>query len=125
MNKDEISFHQSRRAFVIIKDVGIILAKEESPLSHIDLLKSCGIAKDIAEGILDKNPRGYFKDNKLVLYKGEFIPLTEEDIGVVKAFFNDLKGIFAFNEQTRFFNGLKVDPKIVGWPPLYEISLST
>lgn len=113
MQINALNFHQNRRAFVIIPNVGIIWAEKGSSLSHIEILAAVGIPEDKRNIIIEKFPRGYFYNNTLVFYQGlevkegECWQLSKENIPYVRAVFSDIRKILPLNAETKVFLGVR------------------
>lgn len=128
MNEEVINYHKQRRPFVIIPDVGIIVAHSGQPFAHIELLTNCCIEANKAKEIIETCPRGYFLDNKLVMYQGENVAegecweLKPENFVFVRSFYADLRRIFNFNAKTKVFLGVKRGKIGEIWPVIDEVN---
>ena len=71
MNEAIIDYHERRRPFVIIPEIGIIFSRFGNAFAHNELLQNCGFSEERVHEIIENFPRGYFLDNRLVIYQGE------------------------------------------------------
>lgn len=71
MNEAIIDYHERRRPFVIIPEIGIIFSRSGNAFAHNELLQNCGFSEERVHEIIENFPRGYFLDNRLVVYQGE------------------------------------------------------
>ena len=83
MNEEQ-KFHISRLAFMIIEDKIIYLSN--SKLSHIEWYKSLNYDLDKFDMIV----RGYYRDGKIVFYKGDF-EYDEEVIQNARKYGNEIR----------------------------------
>ena len=76
----EADFHRRRKAFVLLADAGILLARDGFAGSHADLLKQAGFVESQARLIIESQPRGYALDGNVYFYQGaDFAPLDDEN----------------------------------------------
>lgn len=74
-------------------------------------------------------PRGYFLNNKLVIYQlddvaeGEYWELKPENYFYVRKYFPDLKRIFHLNAKTKFFLGVIRGKEGDIWPTINEVDV--
>lgn len=116
-------YHSTRKAFIIIEKIGIILMKDGSKLSHVDALTQMGISQKTADKLLEENPRGYKKDGIFYVYQGDFLPLTKQGEAITKAYFDDLKKIFGLTEKTKMFTGWIKGEVGKEWQPMHELDI--
>ncbi|MDR2902825.1 MAG: hypothetical protein LBU87_06980 [Lactobacillales bacterium] len=121
----ESNFHAARRAFVLIDGIGLLLLENASPLSHTDALLNMGLSPTQADNILSSSPRGYMKDNTLVLYQGDFFSLTSTGIATVKKYFPDLTRLFALTPATTIHNGVHKGRPGETWRPVETLPFNT
>ena len=125
-NKADVAakyFHSSRRAFIILKDSGILFAEENGQLSHLEILIKAGFTEKKAEKVLQVSPRGYYKDNNLVFYQGDFLPLTDESVKLVRKYKDDFVRMFGINPDTKIFRGVKQNAVGTIWTPIHSMKL--
>lgn len=65
-NEVEQKFHQSRVAFMIIDDEVMYL--RDSGMSHLEWYLSLGLSEDKFDEVV----RGYYKNGRIIFYKGDF-----------------------------------------------------
>ena len=129
MNQALEEYHSQRRAFVLLPNVGMILGEKGKPLSHREILTNCGFNHEQISFMLENYPRGYFLNNRLVLYQsddvkeGDSWELKKENFPVVKKYYSDLKKIFNFNSETKVFLGVYRGKEGDIWPTINEVSL--
>jgi len=76
----ETDFHRRRKAFVLLKNAGILMAKDGFAGSHADLLREAGFVESQARGIIETCPRGYALDGNVYFYQGaDFSTLNAEN----------------------------------------------
>ena len=83
MNELEKKFHTSRVAFMYINDE--ILYLENSSMGHIDWYKSLGYDENNFNNIV----RGYYKNGRIIFYKGDFI-YDDETIICAEKIYKDI-----------------------------------
>ena len=120
MEKQTKKSNTERRAFIIIENAGIMLGEKNSELSHMEILTAAGIASSKAEKIIKKNPRGYFKDENLIFYQGNFEPLDEDNIKLVRKYADDFIKLFQINADTKFFRSNKQSALVTSWTPIHK-----
>lgn len=113
MNEDVINYHKKRRPFIIIPQTGIVFGEYGQPYAHSEILSRLGLNEEQVKQVIETCPRGYFLDNNLVLYQGDDVKegenweLKPENFDNVRIFYSDLRKIFAINDETRIFLGVK------------------
>ena len=123
-------YHQKRRAFIIVPQVGIIVAQKGSIMSHEEILQSLGISKEKIKNIIKDNPRGYFMDNTLVLYQGDDIKegecweLKAENYKIVAENFADMKKLFDLNLDTPVYLGVKQGKLGEVWEKIHQVPIT-
>lgn len=129
--KDEVKqYHQRRRAFVIIPQVGIIVAQKGSIMSHEEILQSLGMPQEKVNEAIKNNPRGYFMDNTLVLYQGADIKenecweLKEENYKTVAEYFADIQKLFNINKDTQCYLGVKRGELGAIWERVHQVPIT-
>ena len=127
MNSNEEIFHALRRAFIILPNAGLILGEINQTFSHREILTNCGFSPEQISFILENYPRGYFLNNKLVIYQADdnkecqTWELKEENYPLVKKYYPDLKNIFHITPQTQFFLGVAKGKVGEIWPTINEV----
>lgn len=128
MNQNAEKFHSVRRAFIIMPNTGLILGEINQPFSHREILTNCGLSPEQISFILENYPRGYFLNNKLVIYQADDSKesqawiLQKENYPLVKKYYPDLKNIFHVSPQTQVFLGVAKGKEGEIWPTINEIS---
>lgn len=127
MNLAVEEYHRKRRAFIILPQVGIIIGEHGQPHSHREILKHIGCSAEQISHILENYPRGYFLNNKLVIYQSddektvETWQLKPENYNLVKQYFGDLKKIFNLNSKSQIFLGVSRGKEGEIWPTINEV----
>lgn len=130
MNENVINYHKKRRPFIMIPETGIIFGEYGKPYAHSEILTKLGLSETQVKHLIDTCPRGYFLDNNLVLYQGDDVKegenweLSPENFDKVRLFYPDLQKIFAINNQTRIFLGVKRGKIGDIWEKVNEVPLS-
>ena len=130
MNPSVKAYHEKRRAFIIIPEVGLILGESGQPFSHKDILANLGLDKEQISHVLQNYPRGYFLDNNLVMYQSdgnteqEVWELKPENYFYVRKYFQDLKKLFRITTKTKIFLGVKCAKEGEIWPTINEVESS-
>ena len=127
MNQSVKAYHEKRRAFIIIPEVGLILGESGQPFSHRDILSHLGLDNEQTSHVLQNYPRGYFLDNKLVIYQADDVKENEtwelkpENYFYVRKYFQDLKNLFRITTKTKIFLGVKRGKEGEIWPTINEV----
>ena len=127
MNKALTDYHSKRRPFIIIPEIGLILGECGQPYSHNEILSRLGLNEEQVKYIIANYPRGYFLDNKLVIYQlddvseGTCWELKPENYFYVRKYFPDLKQIFRINKKTKIFLGVLCGKEGEIWPTINEV----
>ncbi len=130
MNQAVEEYHRKRRAFIILPQVGIIIGEQGRPYSHREILKHIGCSDKQISHILENYPRGYFLNNKLVMYQsddvkeGESWQLHPKNYELVKKYFGDMKKIFDLNTQSQIFLGVSRGKEGEVWPTINEVDIN-
>lgn len=120
-------YHQKRRPFIIIPETGLILGECGQPYSHNEILARLGLDEEQVKHVIENYPRGYFLDNKLVMYQqdnvaeGSCWELKPENYFYVRKYFPDLKQIFGINKKTKIFLGVLRGKEGEIWPTINEV----
>ncbi len=123
-------YHQRRRAFIIVPQVGIIIAQKGSIMSHVEILQSLGMSQERIMETIKNNPRGYFMDNTLVLYQGDNVKesscweLKEENYKVVAKNFPDMQKLFSLNQDTQVYLGVKRGELGAIWERVHQVPIT-
>lgn len=129
MNQAVEEYHRKRRAFIILPQVGIIIGEHGQPYSHREILKHIGCSDDQISHILENYPRGYFLNNKLVMYQSDDVKegdswlLQPENYELVKKYFGDMKKIFSLNKESQIFLGVSRGKEGEVWPTINEVNI--
>ena len=127
MNKALDDYHEQRRPFIILPKVGIIIGEKGMSYSHRDILANLGFSPEKIFSTLETYPRGYFLNNKLVIYQsddvkeGECWALKEENYPLVRQYFDDLKSLFHLSPDTKIFLGILRGKEGDLWPTVNEV----
>ena len=108
MNEAIIDYHERRRPFVIIPEIGIIFSRSGNAFAHNELLQNCGFSEE----------RVHQGEN---VAEGESWTLKPENYKFVCSFYSDLCRIFKINAETRIFLGVKRGRPGELWPAVNEV----
>lgn len=101
------NFHSQRRMFVL-KEGQLVLAQEDSTLSHIEWFEAEGwVAPETASDFLSQNVRGFYlpSDNALYFYKGNGFFFDGGTEQTVLQSLEALKESLHLNAETKIFLG--------------------
>lgn len=127
MSRTVKEYHLKRRPFIIFPETGLILGESGLPYSHNEILSRLGLDNERIKYVIENYPRGYFLDNKLVIYQLNNVPegtcweLKPENNFYVRKYFPDLKQIFGINTKTRIFLGVLRGKEGEIWPTVNEV----
>ena len=114
MNTNAKKFHESRRAFIIMHDAGLLVAPTNTDISHQDLLLNMGIplVPDVLRHLTDP-PRGYHMNGELCLYQGylndeQTWNLQPQNYKLVQQYIPDLKALFNLTDDSKIYLGVRV-----------------
>ena len=114
MNKNEANFHESRRAFIIMHDVGLVISQPNTNMSHKDMFLKMGLplVPDVLRH-LTETPRGYYMDGELCVYQGYLLNsptwnLQPQNYSIVQQYIPDLKELFNLNDNSNMYLGVHV-----------------
>lgn len=118
----ETEFHKRRRAFVIFKGVGLLIAQEGFSGAHKDLLCAAGIEKEKADEIILNEPRGFALEGNVYFYQGkEFLELSEENTVSAVSFLPQFRSMGLLGENGKAYNGIVMGKPGEVWLPIKEI----
>jgi len=112
-NINEAKFHESRRAFIIIRNAGLLVSPENSNLSHQNMFTKMGLSFVQTTHYLSDMPRGYYMDGELCLYQGLFDgrktwELKKTNYSLVQQYMPDLCALFKLNDNSNIYLGVRV-----------------
>lgn len=109
----ENEFHKKRIAFMIINDEVKYLI--DSVMSHEEWFNSLNFNKEDFNTII----RGYYKDNKLIFYKGNFI-VDDDVVRIAKEKKDEIIKELDLKDVTVYCG---VKKGVIGeeWPPILKI----
>ena len=131
MMEKAINFHTKRRAFIIMPDIGLIIAPKNVDVSHEQMLKNMGFSTADVLNFLAIYPRGYFMNGELCVYQGyDMTPgskwvLTDNGKKIVQQYIVDLCAIFNLNNDTRIYTGVVVGKIGDVWKKINACGLKT
>lgn len=131
MTEKAAIFHTKRRAFIILPDIGLLVAPRNYNISHEQMLKKLGLSQDDILNFLTIYPRGYFMDGELCIYQGyDMIPgvkwvLTNDGKKIVQQYITDLRAIFNLNDKTQVYTGVIVGEIGEVWKKINMVQLKT
>ena len=111
-NSDEVkAFHQKRIAFIIYQEKVFYI--KDSTFSHWEFAQTLGISREE----FDELCRGYYLDEKLIFYKGNFV-YDDELIDFARKYFDEIKRELKLEKVNVYF-GQKIGKIGEAWPPDY------
>lgn len=129
--KKATDFHTKRRAFIIMPDVGLLVAPQQIDISHEQMLKNIGLnASDVIK-FLSLNPRGYFMNGELCVYMGyDMTPgakweLTAAGKKTMQTYIADLRAVFNMNDETPVYTGVIVGQIGAVWQKINQTKLKS
>ena len=131
MTEKAAIFHTKRRAFIILSDIGLLVAPRNYNISHEQMLKKLGLSQDDILNFLTIYPRGYFMDGELCIYQGyDMTPgakwvLTNDGKKIVQQYITDLRAIFNLNDKTQVYTGVIVGEIGEVWKKINMVQLKT
>ena len=131
MTEKTTVFHTKRRAFIIMPDVGLLVAPKKFDISHKQMLENMGLSTTSVLNFLTICPRGYFMDGVLCIYQGyDMTPgakwaLTDDGKKIVQQYSADLRVIFNLNDQTCVYTGVIVGKIGDVWKKINMVRLKT
>ena len=111
MNTNEAKFHESRRAFIIMRDAGLLVAPTNTDISHTQMLKNMDLYERDLRYVLMEMPRGYCMNAELCLYQGfsgDTWRLANNNYTLVQQYMPDLKALFNLNDNSNMYLGVRV-----------------
>lgn len=111
MNTNEAKFHESRRAFIIMRDAGLLVAPTNTDISHIQMLKNMDLYERDLRYVLMEMPRGYCMNAELCLYQGfsgDTWKLADNNYTLVQQYIPDLRALFNLNDNSNMYLGVRV-----------------
>ena len=85
------------RNFIIIPNGGVIMATENSGLSHKEILRKIMYGNSFIENAIMKYPCGYYKSGQIFFFQGDLSkpetikPVAPDNIALIKNKFGELK----------------------------------
>lgn len=110
-SSDVKDFHKNRIAFIIYNNT--VHFMKDSELSHWEFAQTLGIEKEI----FDELCRGYYLNEKLIFYKGNF-EYDDNLIDYAKQYFYEIKRVLKLEKVNVYF-GQKIGKIGEAWPPDY------
>ncbi len=112
MDTNAKQFHESRRAFIINPDLGLVIAPSKTNISHVDMIYNMGFYdKQYANVVLNKIPRGYYMNGELCVYQGVYKPtweLAQSNYQIVQQYMPDLCALFNLTDNSHLYLGVRV-----------------
>ncbi len=127
--KSAYSFHTVRRAFIMMPGGALLIAPENTDISHRQMFQNQGIASNDIPKFLMTIPRGYFMDGELCIYQGaDMTPgaiwrLEAKNYDTVRAFMPQLKGNFGIDDNANLYLGVRVGEIGTVWEKLYKTTV--
>jgi len=111
------------RNFIIIPNAGIVMATENSGLSHKDILKKLMYDNGYIQNAIMNYPCGYYKSDKIVFFQGDLSmpetvrPLMSDNILIVKNKLAELKKMLRCgdNVSVQFYAKVEKIRDIIGF----------
>jgi hypothetical protein len=106
-------FHESRRAFIIMRDAGLLVAPTNTNLSLQDMFTKMGLSFAQTMHYLSDTPRGYYMTGELCLYQGALLnqktwELKQKNYKLVQQYMPDLRALFNLNNDSNMYLGVRV-----------------
>ena len=108
---DVQDFHKKRIAFIIYDNK--VFYMKDTILSHWEFAQTLGISKEVFDTLC----RGYYLDEKLIFYKGNF-EYDDDLIDYAKEYFDEIKAELNL-EKVNIYFGQKIGKIGEAWPPDY------
>ena len=111
MNTNAKKFHESRRAFIIMRDAGLLVAPTNTDISHTQMLKNMDLYGRDLRYVLMEMPRGYCMNAELCLYQGfsgDTWKLADANYSLVQQYMPDLRALFNLNDNSNMYLGVRV-----------------
>ncbi len=127
MNTNEAQFHESRRAFIIMRDAGLLVAPTNTDISHTQMLKNMDLYGRDLRYVLMEMPRGYCMDGELCVYQGFSGPtweLTKSNYQIVQQYMPDLKALFNLNDNSNMYLGVRVGEVGTVWERINKTTIA-
>lgn len=112
MPNSATDFHTTRRAFIIMPDVGLTVAPNGFPGGHMEMLINLHYPR--IRYAMDNFPRGYFMNGELCIYTGhDMTPgavweIRAEQMATVIKTVPDFRRVFGVNDETLVYLGVRV-----------------
>ncbi len=129
--KSAYSFHTVRRAFIMMPGGTLLVAPENTDISHQQMFQNQGIASSDIPKFLMTIPRGYFMDGELCIYQGaDMTPgaiwrLPVENYDIVRTFMPQLKHNFEIDDDANLYLGVRVGEIGTVWEKLYKTTIGS
>ena len=104
-------FHKKRIAFIIYENR--VFYMKDTSLSHWEYAQTLGISKEKFDTLC----RGYYLNEKLIFYKGNF-EYDDDLIDYAKQYFDEIKKELKLEKVNVYF-GQKIGKIGEAWPPDY------
>lgn len=124
MSTGETKFHESRRAFFIMREPKLNIIKGDFPIlliedvgdsnSHIQMLQKYKLDQESINKHLVKSPRGYYMNGELCLYQGfnmiagTLWQLEPQNYSMVQIYLPELCERFNLNDDSNMYLGVRV-----------------
>ena len=105
------NFHKQRVAFIIYQNK--VYYMKDTSFSHWEFAQTIGISKEIFDTLC----RGYYLNEKLIFYKGNF-EYDNDLIEYAKQYFDEIKKELKLEKVNVYF-GQKIGKIGEAWPPDY------
>lgn len=129
--KSAYSFHTVRRAFIMMPGGTLLVAPENTDVSHQQMFQNQGIASDEIQKSLMSIPRGYFMDGEICVYQGaDMTPgaiwrLPVENYNILRGFIPKLCKEFSTDDDTNLYLGVRVGEIGTVWEKLYKTTIGS
>ena len=129
--KSAYSFHTVRRAFIMMPGGTLLVAPENTDISHQQMFQNQGIASDEIQKSLMSIPRGYFMDGEICVYQGaDMTPgaiwrLPVENYNILRGFIPKLCKEFSTDDDTNLYLGVRVGEIGTVWEKLYKTTIGS
>lgn len=93
------------RWLFVFKEGELVLADPDYDGYHADWFVREGWDQPSLDTFLNKNVRGYFKNNELYFYRGENFIYDDQDIDFIVSHLKDLQEAYQFSKDTQVYAG--------------------
>ncbi len=129
MPNSATDFHTTRRAFIIMPDVGLTVAPNGFPGGHTEMLIMLHYPR--IRYAMDNFPRGYFMNGELCIYTGHGMTpgavweIRAEQMATVIKTVPDFRRVFDVTDETPVYLGVRVGKIGDVWEKIRKTNIKT